>query len=451
MFVCGEWRDTSDITRRMCLVMLDLEGNIMPYFPPQSAQPDMSLNFFRDSIYSTQGYGGSGGYFKRYSILGEHDLGYYQNNSTDSTTLGALRYLFIEDSKIIFSGVYYKNGEPFAFDHDNDNRIRFARVNLDLTFDTTWRHDITGDILDMVHYDQERILINGFFYYYDSTGDIYETNSCFLRVDHNGDIDTTFSCEFLYPGGWRHMKVLADGKILVHGRFQFQQFSPYADLGECYLIRLHPDGQLDTDFQILNEENLVVNNFQLSGGISDVEVLPSGSYLIGGLFDSIQGQQRGNIAIIDTTGQLDLNNFNLGGCDSCAVVYASDYPEVYGIFPTDDNKYYIYGKFGRYNGEDCSPIIRIFGENYISTPEFSDTSEEISIYPNPAKDNFHLELPGGFNHGNLQIFNIDGKLVKDAKIIGNSLHINIESLLPGTYICKVRHKDKSYQSKLIIL
>ena len=73
--------------------------------------------------------------------------------------------------------------------------------------------------------------------------------------------------------------------------------------------------------------------------------------------------------------------------------------------------------------------------------------EKINMYPNPASD-YVMLLSNG--NGNLEIFDITGKIVYTSKINKNTQYIDVSSFEKGYYIAKVSSNDKIYTQKLII-
>lgn len=71
-----------------------------------------------------------------------------------------------------------------------------------------------------------------------------------------------------------------------------------------------------------------------------------------------------------------------------------------------------------------------------------------SIYPNPAKDNLIVTLPGT-QTGTLHIINTAGNIVMKKILQGNAVSIDIRRLPPGIYSLKILQGNNSYIEKLI--
>jgi hypothetical protein len=76
-------------------------------------------------------------------------------------------------------------------------------------------------------------------------------------------------------------------------------------------------------------------------------------------------------------------------------------------------------------------------------------AEEIAkIYPNPASKTIHLE---NANKANVEIYNVNGKIVKRASHIGRNASLDISDLTAGTYIIKVKEGNKIKTAKLNVV
>ncbi|MFT6689440.1 MAG: hypothetical protein ACJAX7_002474 [Saprospiraceae bacterium] len=88
-----------------------------------------------------------------------------------------------------------------------------------------------------------------------------------------------------------------------------------------------------------------------------------------------------------------------------------------------------------FNGSDATSLSwTLKVEENLSSNEFS--SNAVSIYPNPSKDEINVELPNNVDLENITLFNLLGKKVKTEIIDQNTL--NIAQLASGTYILVVK-------------
>lgn len=74
----------------------------------------------------------------------------------------------------------------------------------------------------------------------------------------------------------------------------------------------------------------------------------------------------------------------------------------------------------------------------------------LSIYPNPASDFIHIDLAKDISNANLQITNIQGKILYSCNIDQQKSNIDISKLKSGMYIVQLTHKNQMYVKQLIV-
>lgn len=94
-----------------------------------------------------------------------------------------------------------------------------------------------------------------------------------------------------------------------------------------------------------------------------------------------------------------------------------------------------------FSNESCATIPS-------SVLEFS--TDNISIFPNPARENIHISVPNVKKPLNLSIFDITGKVLKSFKITDKSMDINVLDLQKGIYLIKIYDNQSIISKKLII-
>ena len=72
-------------------------------------------------------------------------------------------------------------------------------------------------------------------------------------------------------------------------------------------------------------------------------------------------------------------------------------------------------------------------------------SQEISIYPNPAKENIFINISEKENF-KVEIYSIEGKYISESK---NSNKISIQNLAEGIYFARIISENKTYVKKFI--
>lgn len=82
-----------------------------------------------------------------------------------------------------------------------------------------------------------------------------------------------------------------------------------------------------------------------------------------------------------------------------------------------------------------------FRVNYdVSLGITNNTKEEFSIFPNPTKDNFKVELPKGVNSATISLANLTGEILIN-QTISSSEVISVSALPSGVYFVRITTKD----------
>jgi len=90
-----------------------------------------------------------------------------------------------------------------------------------------------------------------------------------------------------------------------------------------------------------------------------------------------------------------------------------------------------------------------FAEAEIIIPD--NEQAEVSIYPNPAKDEVNITMKGfrtleGFG----TLVTTDGKIVKTFTISESETQLNVQDLMPGVYILRVENAENVVVKRLVI-
>ena len=88
----------------------------------------------------------------------------------------------------------------------------------------------------------------------------------------------------------------------------------------------------------------------------------------------------------------------------------------------------------------------------ISVLSVAEQAENISLsaYPNPSTDYLHLTTLDEISGLSYQLFDMNGRLLKSEKIVGNQTNINMQGLVSATYFVKVNQGNKTVKSFKII-
>ena|GEM_PF-6928720 len=172
------------------------------------------------------------------------------------------------------------------------------------------------------------------------------------RLNADGSVDATFNVGGVgFPNSRvnrntyvQSLAVQADGKILVGLNSDSPASRTYNGQPVSGLIRLNPNGQLDSSFNIGSGVNF-------GGGlyIGAILVQADGKIVIGGQFDSINGSPVNNLARLNSDGSLD-TSFNVGTGPSRSVR---------AIVQQPDGKLLVGGFFSHYNQVAVQNPIRL--------------------------------------------------------------------------------------------
>jgi type IX secretion system substrate protein len=84
-------------------------------------------------------------------------------------------------------------------------------------------------------------------------------------------------------------------------------------------------------------------------------------------------------------------------------------------------------------------------------PEFQDMSIDISVFPNPAREEFFIQYGGDdFKNFEIGIYNLNGNLLMKKNITDKLTGIDISELESAEYIISVLDKTKIYRSYKLV-
>jgi uncharacterized delta-60 repeat protein len=294
------------------------------------------------------------------------------------------------DGKILIGGVAtIVNGDS--------NVKKLARLNAVGTLDSTFNHGpnlLNNDVFSIAVQPDGRILIGGGFTSVNGSAVSTTTGvNRIARLNANGTLDTTFNSGL---GGANQVvysiAVQPDGKILIGGGFTSVNGSTVnTTTGVNYIARLNEDGTLDTTF-----------NSGLGGadnGVFSIAVQPDGKILIAGYFTSVNGSAVSpttgvnRIARLNANGTLDTTfNNGLGGANST----------VYDVAVQADGKIVIGGDFTSVNGTTgVNRIARLNADGTLDTTFNSGKSGANKIvYSVAVKPDGTVVLGGDFTSVN---------------------------------------------------
>jgi uncharacterized delta-60 repeat protein len=228
------------------------------------------------------------------------------------------------DGKILVGGYFT------TYNGVTENKI--IRLNSNGNKDTTFNTGtgILGFVFSIEVQTNGKILIGGFFTDYDG---VIEHN--IIRLNTNGSKDTAFNTGTGFGAWVNTIKQQADGKILLGG-----EFGSYNGNTENYIIRLNSSGTKDTSF----DTDTGFNNTVYS-----IAVQTDGKILVGGNFTSYKGVAANRIIRLNASGSKN-TSFAIGTGFNFTVDT---------IAVQADGKILVGGTFSTYNGVTENKIIRI--------------------------------------------------------------------------------------------
>ena len=185
---------------------------------------------------------------------------------------------------------------------------RIARLSQGGTLDTTFNPGANGPVLALAVQPDARILVGGAFTTASGTG-----ANLVARLNPNGSRDASFTSPLITGSAFvglesvNSIALQPDNSILLGGKFVSGTTSG--------IIRALSSGTLDAGFSAGTGAYLV-NSGTLQAAIKAIALQPDGKILIGGGFNSINGQPHARLARLQADGSLDstfVPSFSGGG------------------------------------------------------------------------------------------------------------------------------------------
>jgi uncharacterized delta-60 repeat protein len=207
-----------------------------------------------------------------------------------------------------------------------------------------------------------------------------------IRLNQDGSRDPTFAARFHFIGsnryfGLRALAPLVDGSVLVGGGF-----TNVEKVAHSGLIRLKPDGTVDTNFSTSISVVGVFNG--ATAPDAEVTVLQSqqdGGVLVGGDFTRVNGLAHNGLARLLPSGALD-TNFN---------ARIDVEPDAIALLPS--GQFYVVGGFGTANGVRMGNIARFNGDGTLDTNFHSKFTTGGSITSLAVQPDGKVVIGGSFS------------------------------------------------------
>ncbi len=93
----------------------------------------------------------------------------------------------------------------------------------------------------------------------------------------------------------------------------------------------------------------------------------------------------------------------------------------------------------------------VTGSLSTSTATATDNNEYFSVFPNPTKGNFSLDLSGLSNDVTIEVIDALGRIIKTEKVLaGTIVPVQLENVIPGIYNVRVSGNGKTASKTLVI-
>lgn len=320
------------------------------------------------------------------------------------------------------------------------------KIHPNGVWDSTFNITTIGSPNTMINYDSNRLILAGLPTFFTNYNGIAIRGLC--RVFNNGLLDPSFQSpikDTTASSSFTIQSVNSDGTMFLTGRFYLQGYSQ-----QFTIVKLLSNGSLDPSFMNLNGPT---DSRNIANSVSAVVKTDDGGYLVGGTFDTYQGNSIRNLAKIDSLGNVENQYFQGLGPDSSSG-NGLFFSTVTTITKSKFGGYYIGGDFLRHNGLPSQPIYRIYDlKNGVGISETNLKTRFHKLYPNPVYEKITLEFEVNRTEQVVfRIHGIHGNLIQEDQLNNGSLHyINTTSLKPGVYFYEIRNNKGEYVSgKLMI-
>jgi hypothetical protein len=257
-----------------------------------------------------------------------------------------------------------------------------------------------------------------------------------FRVHADGSVDTTFRTG-VFIGSVGDYLPLADGRVYVAGNFRRTE----APMDTLRLVRFMPDGSLDPTFTI-PQFSIGALPYIFGGYGTSVRRWLDGNLLVTGLFTSINGQPRGGICLLDSTGSVlpAFANSALGWYTFGSFTTASIQSVAYD---TTNAQLYICGAYSGYTDAtghypDQRFITRLnVQELTTGLEEKAAPQATLRLWPNPGVSDvwLHYAVPSNRGTVQLRIRDAQGRMTHTLQASGAEGQVvwDTRGIAPGVY------------------
>ena len=412
---------------------------------PQSANMGGKLTPWNNRIYAQSGSG-----VRRIMPDGTLDPEFSMSLDPYVSFLQGGDYHIYPDGRVLLSGVHVM--------HDTVRNFLGLHCLIWFTntgkLDTTAHHRTCAGSLDFF-----TELPNGQFIGSGSTS-VWDgqTASNIVRFNADGSLDPSFQANVWWGQAYGFLP-LPDGRVYAGGKFRINGISDTLNL-----VRFMPDGSLDPTFNNTAKYHaLTMSTMSYNRGIvRRIFPLSDGNIIASGNFDHIDEQQRGCIALLDSSGSLLDTYFT--GAGAGIFPYQGATSGTLGITPAPDGSYYIWGAYNGYDdGTTNDPtqrfVSRLHGLNVGISETQHGIAQSLQIAPNPSSGAtlFSASRPmsiGALANAQLHIHDGSGRVVWQATWPAGAERYTLPAgaLAPGAYVVRVGNGMREvFAGRLVVM
>lgn len=283
----------------------------------------------------------------------------------------------------------------------------FAVLQMNGALDTSFQlpTELFISISDFKILPNDQLYIGGNFTTYNG-----QTVNRIVRLHPNGSIDTTFNTGTGVNAMVRRLLVQNNGDILVAGTF-----NTYNGAAVSRLIRLHPNGDRDSTFNA---------------------AVPSLATL-----DALAIDTAGRIYITGSNaGTLFLKRLLSDGTEDTSFNTSIGFNgNITQLALQSNDKLMVAGYFTMYQNQQAGRVARIFTNNLTASTEDIINDGNVTLYPNPTSDEFYLRIHNAWPEEiYLKVRDIHGRQIYEGKYNANEhLRITTAGWWPGIYLVEV--------------
>jgi hypothetical protein len=268
-------------------------------------------------------------------------------------------------------------------------------------------------------------------------------------------VDTDFVSPLLYAPNFNtthaQMRYLdSQDRIWVSGVRVFLEENPTDTLS---LMRLLPDGQLDSSFEprkVNADHPLSLDNNPRPWiiNIEENQFHPGHYFLVGG-FNYYDDTLANCIAVVDDQGYIQENYFQGDGATENQ--YHLDNPDIYripaiiAIEQLPDGSLMLGGGFSEFMGVERYHLVKL-NQGTVGTSDRARPDGSIKLYPNPASTYLRWDEPAE----EVEIYDMLGKRVLQKEVTDSKNELYLEGISPGLYSIVFHTNDGVDVQKLVV-